>query len=490
MRIFQVCAASSLAISLCSGPCLGGDDTDPKVSPMRLEDVADAPGSPFPRFDNFSWRAFIALNWPALTDVAHRGEPDNSKKLGDPGPRVWETYKARYEVFSPGAPQPADWDSYKGSNPCGSAVDNQTKTLSSYSHYADYNQAAAALEKLANPLVAQNRVYTRYEVRFNKQEFDSIRDNQWYIKQKLPTAQSPGTFNDGSIEIKAAWRILNAKDTPAVRQRFYVSKALVLDPLASEQTGSVVCNPQDIALVGFHIVIKTKLRPQWIWSSFEHVDNVPPVGTGDAREPDAKDVPAPYSYNSGKQPQALPLPPPKSISQKNKPDPDPAPMQLVRQPVVWDETMARNKAYWELPEIKGTVWANYMLVMTQWPKTPGKPAINNPGDPFPTPQNHLGPVPTTLANTTMETYQQDNSCMACHQDVSNKFGQDFVAFMVFDATDPPQQAIARAALRPAGAGKGAKVLAAKVARSTAGAELDNDPSIKALVKFMQSRAPK
>ena len=29
------------------------------------------------------------------------------------------------------------------------------------------------------------------------------------------------------------------------------------------------------ALVGLHIVYKTPSRPQWIWSTFRHVDNVP-----------------------------------------------------------------------------------------------------------------------------------------------------------------------------------------------------------------------
>lgn len=88
-----------IAIALTSFRCLAADDVDPKVSPIRIDDVADGSGSPFPRFDNFSWRAFIALNWPALTDVMHRGEPDTAKTLADSGPRVWETFKARYEVF-------------------------------------------------------------------------------------------------------------------------------------------------------------------------------------------------------------------------------------------------------------------------------------------------------------------------------------------------------------------------------------------------------
>jgi hypothetical protein len=44
---------------------------------------------------------------------AHRGEPDRSKSLGDSGPRVWETFKARYEIFQPlakgGLSAPAVW---------------------------------------------------------------------------------------------------------------------------------------------------------------------------------------------------------------------------------------------------------------------------------------------------------------------------------------------------------------------------------------------
>jgi len=38
-----------------------------------------------------------------------------------------------------------------------------------------------------------------------------------------------------------------------------------------------VCAKADIALVGLHIMIKTHYRPQWLWSTFEQVDNVPPA---------------------------------------------------------------------------------------------------------------------------------------------------------------------------------------------------------------------
>lgn len=452
----------------------------PQVSPDRTDDVADAGGDPFPRFDDFSWRAFIALNWPALTGAANRGEPDRNKKFGDDGPRVWETWKARYEVFAPGGAKPAAWNSYDGSNPCG-GVGNQTKTLSAFSHFADFNQAAFTLATLANPLVAQNRTYTRYEVRFNKEQFDTIVDdrNQWYIRSKLPTAANPGTFRNGSIEVKAAWRILNDSDTSEVRRRYYVTKARVFDPEATDQAGSIVCNEQDVALVGFHIVIKTPLRPQWIWSSFEHVDNVPPRGNGDAREPDAKDSRVPYSYNSGTPPTDLdPRTPPLSITERNHP-PNPNPMQVVRKQPITQQTMNRNRAYWGLPEIRGTIWENYMLVMTQWPSTPGQPSINNPGSPFP-----VG-VASTLVNTTMETYQQrpGRSCMECHHSVSNQKGLDFVAFMALDATDPLQAAIARSVrFERTAIATGKKAARKPDLQKTV---LDDHPSISALARFLR-----
>jgi hypothetical protein len=454
----------------------------PQVSSDRVDDVADGVGNPFPRFDDFSWRAFIALNWPALTGAANRGQPDRNKRFGDPGPRVWETWKARFEVFAPGASQPAPWNSYDGGNPCG-GVGNDKKMLSAFSHFGDFNQAAFTLQTLANPLVAQNRTYTRYEVRFNKEQFDTIFKNEWYIKKKQPTAANPGTFADGSIEVKAAWRILNERDTKEIRARYYVTEAFVFDPEATAKAGAVVCNQQDVALVGFHIVIKTPLRPQWIWSSFEHIDNVPPAGSNGAREPDAKDAKAPYSYNSGNPPNDLAPPKaPLAISEGNPPSSNPDPMQVVRKQRITPDTMNTNRAYWALPEIKGTVWENYMLVLTQWPSAPANPSIKHAGAPFP-----IGPA-STLADTTMETYQQKagSSCMECHHVVSNQKGMDFVAFMAIDATDPPQEAITRSvrgAGAPAPASKGLETIA--VARTPQRTALDDDPSIAALADFLR-----
>src|SRR2546430_6277760 len=48
-----------------------------------------APGVPFAFFDDYSWRAFIALVWPAQTQNNQRGTPDTTQTVGGTGPRVF-----------------------------------------------------------------------------------------------------------------------------------------------------------------------------------------------------------------------------------------------------------------------------------------------------------------------------------------------------------------------------------------------------------------
>src|SRR4051794_14139885 len=69
-------------------------------SPKVPDDVSippDFPGNPIAFFDDYSWRAFIAVVWPGLKD--RQGVPDAAKPLDASGPRVFETYKSLAEVF-------------------------------------------------------------------------------------------------------------------------------------------------------------------------------------------------------------------------------------------------------------------------------------------------------------------------------------------------------------------------------------------------------
>src|SRR5271168_3944999 len=427
------------------------DDITPVILPDRIDDVLSTPSDPYPTFDNFAWRAFVSLNWPSLTGPDGRGVSDRAKALGDPGPRVWETFKSRYELFQvapdgrPSAPQP--WATYEARNPCGAEVDGRAKTLASFEPFLDFNQSAFLPGVAANPLVAQNRTYTRYEVRLNEPEYSALAFNGWSRGENLPDEAHPAHLPAGSIAVKAAWRLLTAADTPAIRARYYVvENANVVDVAETLAAGRTVCSQRDVALVGLHIVIKTKYRPQGLWATFEHVDNVPPAGAGEAREPDAKDAGAPYSFFDASKPDlglwpTFGSPDTLPVSRQNPPKIDPAPMQVVRRHPIHPSTMAMNRAYWALPGIKGTVWEHYMLVASQWPTLTNPAGPQNDGTYFPgltlSPGVPREPYQSddpsrenkeNLSNTTMVTYLQDapSSCMACHASLANARGRDFV----------------------------------------------------------------
>jgi hypothetical protein len=415
----------------------------PTVSPDRIE---DAPANERELVANFAWRAFIALDWPSLPDASGRGVPDRERSLGDSGKRVWETFKSDYELFEVGedgrrvAPEP--WASYAGRNPCGPAVDNRQKTIASFAPFADFNQPSFAVGEPANPLVAQNGAYTRYETHFSETEFLAFAASGWSLGLNLPDESRPARFPVGSIAVKAAWRPLTPADPPSVRARYYVERAEIVDAAKTLAAGRVVCSESDVALVGLHIAIKTASRPQWIWSTFEHVDNVPPAPGGEAREPDARDAGVPYAYFDPSRPKNL-WPPFGSagampVDWTNPPKPDPAPMQVIRRHPIDPSIMAVNRAYWDLPQLKATVWERYMLVAVQWPTSadpagPGNdgaffPGGAAPSDPADESYKSTAKAEENLINTTMETYLQDrpSSCMTCHQIVSNARGDDFV----------------------------------------------------------------
>ena len=107
---FKICVAKArkppwkFAAGLCllsASLALAEDLPHPTpVISFAIPDEVDAPVDPdlneIAVFDDYSWRAFIAINWPAKMGV--RGVPDETKKIGDfanPGAKVvWGTWKA------------------------------------------------------------------------------------------------------------------------------------------------------------------------------------------------------------------------------------------------------------------------------------------------------------------------------------------------------------------------------------------------------------
>jgi hypothetical protein len=352
-----------------------------------------------------------------------------NKSYGDVStPRVWETWKADYELFLPNGAKPAGWNSYDSPSPCDATTKLEPfrKYLTSFDKYHGYNQAG--LKGPAGPLVTQNREYARYEIRVNNIEFHFIvappsppYRGPLYLQENLPDKNNPLKFTDGSIEVKAVWRLM--KDVPQEqRGRYYVTRAYLRGNPSMD-----TCTLTDVGLIGLHIVSKVQGFPQWIWSTFEHVDNVPalPGETGQGQPP--------YTLNNDSNTPPSPMGAP--ISNSNPPQKDPAPTQVVRVRPIAASTQRTNSAYHNAPGVKGTVWENYQLVMTQWPTTDKGQSTTFPNEQEPQPQ-------TNTANVTAETWFQDSSstsCMACHRNADN-LGMDFVWFLRLGAYPPPAPA--------------------------------------------------
>src|ERR1700744_5441696 len=128
---------------------------------------------PIEFFDDYSWRLFVAMVWPA--EQGQRGVPDAKKSVGDRGPRVFETAKSLWEVFhGDGSAPAADFNTYDGAeyNACKVAPQFGDLILGASPAFGDIGQAGNG--ELTGPLVAQNGRYVHYQTLYNRAEFERI----------------------------------------------------------------------------------------------------------------------------------------------------------------------------------------------------------------------------------------------------------------------------------------------------------------------------
>jgi hypothetical protein len=415
-------------------------------------------------FDNYSWQLFIALNWPA-------GPLPHSVRqalTGDLAPRTWETWNRVSQVFGP-APGLADC----GPTPLGlERFDIGSDTYGRpVGENEEYIQAATG-----DPVIDVDGNWTIYERRVGRVEVAFLKapygHKEWTLRTRpgqaslvanyKPTAPAPTVVfpvssdqtagANGAMEIKAAWRILDPAKHAENIQRYYVRQAFLtvapdLVRNADGTPGGKICAKVDLGLVAMHILQKNAriggLQPQWIWSTFEHVDNAPLAKAPcDPANPDQcpldiqtdgkyacpAAIPpsgANYSYFNVNCPECLTNQPPITSADKphfawNPTQPyaraymTPTPggarfgTQVSRCWSIYGLTESLNEQWrMELSHV-GSVFANYMLVGSQWGFiTVGLKPVQ-------------GFLPKYIANTLIETYLQRtpdqgiSSCMACH----------------------------------------------------------------------------
>lgn len=219
-------------------------------------------------FDLFSWQTFVAINWPAHTDTNNYGKPKSQVIGTDPqADRVWETFIPPRLVFQKGGVTPQPYVP-PAPRPCNiDAIGKRSHLLN------EMDEAFFNLEKPLPPIIDNNTNYARYEIRFNKVQYDYIQTNKLYSVEGQKKFISSGgriTLPNGSIELKVAWKKMGAGDDT---NRFFTQLADVLENPYTNS--SKILRDQLYGLIGMHIMYKVPGVPQWVWPTFEHVDNAP-----------------------------------------------------------------------------------------------------------------------------------------------------------------------------------------------------------------------
>ena len=417
-------------------------------------------------FDNLSWQSFVGLNWMSGSESAPA-----PKGLVLEGSRVWQGWAKVNQVFGN---SPVQASCANPSNLPVVSIGSDGNGNPSQKN-DDYYQASTDV-----PLIDINGNWTLYERRLNVTEIAylaapggnplntlmTVAGQERFVSQGNMVAFTASSTDPlgarGAMELKIAWRLLGASDDASRYITEQVLLAVAPDLVSGNQP---ICATVTVGMVGMHIIQRnpdyatnTALKPEWIWSTFEHVDNAPlaqaacdpatPNGCVNLNQPScggaaagataasyftpASSAPtntAPTASTTGPAFVWNPTPPyakgyvePITVAgQTVYVGP-----QVVRCWQVYSLTAQLN-AQWQAA-LAGSPLANYLLVGTQWGA-----GVDGARDPYPS-----DAVPGLLSNATLETYIQNNtqptasggvgSCIGCHRAatlVDNRTPADF-----------------------------------------------------------------
>lgn len=416
-------------------------------------------------FNSFAWKTFIALNWPnksanPKTKKPQRGEADitlpfqkNIEKS-----TVWETYKPTFEVFQPGIekwnPVNQPWNQ-EPVNPIAACISDTTAfVLTNGANVRNIvNETGQAFAGSFGYLVDQDSSKVRYEVLFNRTEFEYLIGEgrastanltpagpKGFVNEvRFPDNRDDVLYQEGAMEVKSAWKELcltgdcnqqDANSLEEAKKRFLVRSALIYNE--EDKT----CRTAYMGLVGLHIIRKTYYAPQWVWITFEHKDNVPDAnaenktGTFYNSDPNLKVLDncaqLPFLYAKDTLVENCPNVDLNRFNKALKNQPN----QLTRLVPIDSITKNINTQFQNQLAAIDSPFANYVLVNTQWSLNGRRQdgGINK----LNCKDNDLGEdcftmVPRFLRNSVIESYMTDycelngvteqesnRSCLSCH----------------------------------------------------------------------------
>jgi hypothetical protein len=365
-------------------------------------------------FHQFAWQMALYLTSPADPRAPHRG-------------LVFQGYVSDTSIFV-GGNQPAP-----GKGSTGPILLRQVDRTAGEAR--GERPAADELPYVAQagseaPLVDRNRRWVQYGVSVNPVEYKYLTSCELYRSGCFDAPSTTVDFPNGSVELKTAWRVVETcalpdsprKDCkPEDTRGFFTTRAIVSPygvPAGAGKSQEVT-----VALVGFHVIQKTENHPEWIWSTFEHVNNAP-----DCKDPQPA-PPGGWTFNTNQGPDCPECNKFKDVcggdgKKWRDCDKPQNPTQVCRvnphgeDPAKPDATntgnlVAINESARALLSAKGSVWSNYALVGVNWRELDPKEH-----------RNRMRALKGSLlaANTVAETYTQGKSCLGCHYAHSKKLG--------------------------------------------------------------------
>lgn len=371
-------------------------DADCQADPAWLSNPSQPDGSAFVATSNCSFHRWSYQTFLWLV----------SKDPSSPtGSLVFEGFANPKDLFVPGGPQQAYPGHEPGQTP--SMLARMAKSQTS-ADIEDIFQAGpgnkALIDQAGNIIYYANHLDQQFwDFGVNEKLFDVA------VLQKIDPALN---FPVDALELKSSWRIAEivGEDPiiPDAASHFYVVETEV--PTVAPDKKGILREDKNkmikvkMALIGMHVTGIVEGHPEFIWGTFEHVDNAP----------NCADIPPTGDktwnlYNSEA--------PANACNQFNVGDPMAVVNVCLTHPLGGGNEgnqSAIKTLEAHVKELEGdSLWSNYVLGGGVW--TSGQVPLNNgafsPAD-SDAKATQLGSI--DLANTTMETFTQDQNCFACH----------------------------------------------------------------------------
>ncbi len=364
----------------------------------------------------FAWQQFLALSWKAGYPKTQRGQPDPQWSYGMAGafPELltWQTYAQTTEL-RPNAPLKTAWaqlgiPQYSYQVPILKDPKNPNAKNNLWNNLDEDNEIGSCDTYGRYKSQSPPKQLVLYQVKVSRDEYEYVRVNygatqnvgpgnpvgpggklsvaQALAAQSIATSPShlyyssgfPGNCGpcdaakaiclpcgdapqptggtyEGSIEVKSAWRMLQPGDN---KSRFFTTNALYYDLDAKNQ---LVYKNATFALIGIHIIHKTKNYPDFIFTTFEQVD----VEAADMEF-------ILLNHNTGAQ-MGAPIPIMRQTGQTDRTELHPVPPTL---------DAVTNQVHQQLTGLNpGTIWQYYRLTGVQGhpvncpPSSPGNPKL-------------------------------------------------------------------------------------------------------------------